>query len=149
MATLDYTIHVSFPTPTGEVVTFGSRAAPEAITVDGIYKGGTKSLANNLTWDFWIVGADESITSSTGWDFFCMVADQDVLVELVCDTANDVGRVAFAKTVPSGIPWAIPADDARALHTVDFATGQNDVIDAIRIRNISGSTANVTAYLVT
>jgi hypothetical protein len=149
LATLDYYVYFQFPTPSGAIVSGGSRTSPESITVDGVCKDATKALGNNTTWDFWLVGADESITSSTGWDFFYVEADQNILVELTIDRGADVGREEIAIEVQSGLPFTLTSDDALALYTTDFAAGTADVIDGIRIRNESGSTANIRAVLVT
>lgn len=146
MATLDYYIAFSFPAPDGEVISGGSRTAPESITVDGNHKNISRSLANNTTIDVWITGADESVTD---FDFAYFVSDQNVYLELTVDKGNDVGREEIAIELQAGIPFALTSDDAYALYTTDFAAGTADVIDQIRIRNVSGSTANVRAMIVT
>ena len=134
----------------GVKLKLGSRANPDEITVDGIVKRATKSLATATTWDFWIVGAEEAITASTGWDVLWVESDQAVFVELVVDNGNEVGREDIAIQVQANVPFLLCSDDAMALHTVDFAgTETEDVIDAIRIRNVSGSTATITAVLIT
>lgn len=146
MATLDHYVYFTVTDAAGNVVSGGSRSQPEEITVDGHVKDVTKSLATATTWDAWISGAEESLTD---FDFAWVESSQAVFVELVCDKGAEVGRVVFAKEIPAGIPWPIPTDDAMANYTVDFGTGTEDVIDTIRIRNNSGTTANVRLVLVT
>jgi hypothetical protein len=146
LATLDYYVYFQFPTPSGAIVSGGSRTSPESITVDGVCKDATKSLTTATTWDVWITGADESLTS---FDFLYVEADQNVFLELTVDKGNEVGREEIAIEIQSGIPFALPTDDAYALYTADFGAGTEDVIDSVRVRNVSGSTANVRVVLVT
>ena len=131
----------------GVKVAGGSRSTPEEITVTGAVKDATKVLATLTAWDFWITGADEPLTD---FDFFYISSDVDVYVELVCDTGNNVGREDFAIEIRAGVPFILTKDEALALHTVDFAgTETEDVIDAIRVRNVSGGNATVRCVLVT
>lgn len=132
----------------GKNVTGGSRSGFDEVSVSGYIKDANKILATATTWDFWLAGSDESITATTGWALFYMVADQDVFVELVC---NDGGGTQedFAFKVYANTPFMMRGDDAKAAHTEDFAGSEtNDVIDAIRIRNESGSNAVIRAVLV-
>lgn len=131
----------------GVKLRLGSRANPEEITVDGYVKDSTKSLLTATTWDVWITGAEEPLTN---FDFLWVESDKAVFLELVVDTDNSVGREDIAIQIQAGVPFCLASDDAMALHTVDFAgTETEDVIDAVRVRNVSGSTAIVRVVLVT
>ena len=146
MATLN--VYQAFDmTVSGVTVARGSRSAPTAITVVGQKKEWNRSLANNtpaLVWD----GTDTNEPMAE-FDFLYIKADQDLLVEFTCDKGGEVGTVLFARKVLASEPVMILHDDAMALYTAAFATGTADVIDRIRVRNTSGSTAVIDIVLVT
>lgn len=129
------------PSPEG-----GDRMNPVAIEIDGVYADLRKSLATSTTWDAWASDAEEPVTD---FDFLWIESDQDVLVELTCDQNNGVGREEMVIEVIADKPWYLCSDDSHALYTADFAAGTADVIDRIRVRNVSGSTANVRVFLAT
>lgn len=124
----------------------GSRSAPIEIEVTPVVDDRTKSLATATTWDAWITGAEEALTE---FDFFWMIADQDVRVELTVDKGNEVGDEVIALLVEANTPFRLIYDDALAAYTADFVAGTADVVDRVRIRNVSGKTAIVRRVLVT
>jgi len=146
MATLN--VYQAFDvTVNGMTVDRGSRSAPTAITVLGQKKEWNRSLATATTalvWDG--TDANEPLAD---FDFLYIKADQDLLVEFTCDVGADIGVVVFARKVLANEPVMILHDDAMANYTAAFATGTADVIDRIRVRNVSGSTAVVDVVLVT
>jgi hypothetical protein len=125
----------------------GSRSAPTAITVDGRRKEWNRSLATATTATVW----DGTDTSEPLADFDALYikSDQILLVEFTCDKGAEVGTVVFARKLLASEPMLILHDDAMALYTANFATGTADVIDRIRVRNESGSTAIVDVLLIT
>ena len=124
----------------------GSRSAPIEVSVTPIVDDRTKSLADSTTWDAWITGAEEAMTE---FDFFWMIADQDVRVELTVDKGNEVGDEVLVLLVEANTPFRLFYDDALAAYTADFAAGTADLVDRIRIRNVSGETAIVRRVLIT
>jgi hypothetical protein len=146
MATLRYYNCFEVANPDGEAVKGGSRSAPIEIDCDGLVSDEWKSLATATTWDAWITGTEEGLTQ---FDFFWMYADQAVRIELTVDKGAEVGTEEIAILWPAETPFTLVGDDALALYTTDFAAGTADVIDRIRIRNESGSTAKIRRVLVT
>lgn len=130
----------------GETIAGGSHSAASQVTVDGKRAELVKSLATATTWDVWEAGSEEPLSD---FDYLFVEADQNVLLELTCDKGNEVGTVVFAKEIPASKPFDLITDDAMAAHTADFGAGTEDVIDRLRIRNVSGSTATVRVLLVT
>lgn len=133
-------------TDNGVQIVGGSRAASKQITVAGQRKEAEKSLATATTWDVWTTGSSEPLTD---FDFLWVESDKNVLLELTVDQNNGVGTVVFAIEVQANVPFLLCADDAMANYTANFATGTEDVIDKIRIRNVSGQTAIVRVLLIT
>ena len=146
MATLNVYQHF-YMTISGDTVARGSRSAPTAITVDGQKKEWNRSLATATTALVWDGTATDEPLSN--FDFLYIKSDQDLLVEFTCDKGAEVGTVVFARKVLASEPMMILHDDAMANYTAAFATGTADVIDRIRVRNTSGSTAVVDVVLVT
>lgn len=146
MATLN--VYQAFDvTVNGVTVARGSRSAPSAVTVAGQKKEWNRSLATSTTalaWD----GTDTN-EPLADFDFMYLKSDQDLLVEFTCDKGAEVGTVVFARKVLANEPLMLLHDDAMALYTANFATGTADVIDRIRVRNVSGSTAVVDVVLIT
>lgn len=123
----------------------GSRSNPTQVTVDGLVYEFNRNLATATTWDVWTAG----VATISDWDVLYVESDYDVNIELTCDYGNEVGTVVFAKTIKASCPLMLTHDDALAIYTANFATGSADVIDRIRIRNTSGSTAAVRGLLIT
>lgn len=131
----------------GEQIVGGSRSAPVQITVDGKRAELYRSLATSTTWTVWDgTDAQEPLAN---FDYLFIESDQNVLLELTVDKGGEVGIVVFALEIQANRPFDLMADDAMALYTANFATGTEDVIDRIRIRNVSGSTASVRVMLIT
>lgn len=145
MATID--VYVRFETTIdGVPVSGGSRGSPDEIAVSGFQFDATKQLTNGTTWDVWTAGADEPVTD---FDFLYISSDQTVQLEMTCDVGNQVGTEVFVVPVSAGIPYIMAADDSIANYTADFGGGTADVIDQIRVKNASGSTATVRVVLIT
>lgn len=146
MATLN--VYQAFDvTVDGATISRPSRSAPTVITVAGLKKEWKRSLATSTTalvWD----GTDTN-EPLADFDFMYLKSDQDLLVEFTCDKGAEVGTVVFARKVLANEPLMLLHDDAMALYTANFATGTADVIDRIRVRNVSGSTAVVDVVLIT
>lgn len=130
----------------GEQIKGGSRTAPVTITVDGKRLEAYKSQSTATTWDVWTTGAEEPLTD---FDFLFVESDQNVFLELTVDQNNGTGREEIAIEIQANRPFMLCSDDAKANYTTDFAAGSDDVIDMVRIRNESGSTAAVRVVLIT
>lgn len=145
MATLSLHAGASFASG-NSIIRVGSRAGAYSITVDGYYERLNKSLATSTTWDAWESGSSAAVTD---FDFLWLVSDQVVLVEFTADKGGEVGTVVFSQEAQAGIPLMLTSDDCMANYTANFATGTADVIDRIRVRNVSGSTAAIELLIVT
>ncbi|MCA9366692.1 hypothetical protein KC887_00300 [Candidatus Kaiserbacteria bacterium] len=95
-----------------------------------------------LVWDPTVV--TEPISS---FSVLSVVSDQDVLLELCCDAGNDVGKKTFVLKVKQNLPFSLHSNYSHANLTEGF-DGTADVIDRIRLKNVSGSTANITITLI-
>lgn len=131
----------------GETVKGGSRSTPATITVTGKRKEWYCSLATSTTATVWD-GTDTSEPISN-FDFVYIESDQNVWFEFTVDKGNEVGDEVFALEVQANVPKMLTSDDAYANYTANFAGGTEDVIDRIRVRNISGTTASVLVRMIT
>lgn len=122
----------------------GSRSAPIEIEVGGQKIDKEFTLATSTTLDLWT-----SADVLTNFDYVWIEADQDLYIEWTCDRGGEVGTVVFGDIMEANTPWDRFYDDALALYTANFATGTADVVDRIRLRNVSGSTANGRFVLIT
>ncbi len=125
----------------------GSRSAPTSVTVTGTKKEWRASLATattSLVWDAAVSG--EPITD---WDIFWIKSDQDLLVEFTGDADATYGVVLHAVKILANEPRLVLRDDIIAAHTANFGAGTVSVIDRIRVRNTSGSTAIIDILLLT
>ena len=127
-----------------DVIRGGSRSAPKEIEVTGLKFDKEFTLATSTTLDLWT-----SADAVTNFDYLWLESDQDIYVEWTCDRGAEVGLVVFGDIIEANHPWDRFYDDALALYTANFATGTADVIDRIRLRNVSGTTANIRAVLIT
>lgn len=122
----------------------GSKSAPIELSVAGQKIDKEFSLATSTTLDLWT-----SADTATDFDYVWIEADQDLRVEWTCDRGAEVGTVVFADLIEADTPWDRLYDDALANYTANFATGTADVVDRIRLRNVSGSTAYGRFVLIT
>ena len=126
----------------GEVVT-GEKE--KSIAIDGYKFDQTFTLANNTTQK--VFDIDEAAIGN--FDFLWIESNQDVFVEMVTDDDGDVGEETGVVKSLAGSAFLLHSDDAKANYTVIFAGGSNDVIETIRVRNESGSTATVRVFAAT
>jgi hypothetical protein len=122
----------------------GSRSSPIEIEVSGLKIDKEFSLATSTTIDIWT-----SADAVTNFDYVWLEADQDLRIEWTCDRGGEVGTVVFADLMEALTPWDRFYDDAMANYTANYATGTADVVDRIRLRNVSGSTAYGRFVLIT
>lgn len=146
MPQVHYYSYFEVTTAQGSHLKGGSLQVPQRITVDGDYLDLRQTLATSTTWDAWATGTEEPVTD---FDFLFLESDQDVFLELVVDTAGDVGQEEIAFKVRANVPFVMAYDDAKALYSEDFAAGTDDQIEQLRVRNESGSSAKVRLVLVT
>lgn len=148
MATLELYQYFSVTGADGQTIEFGSRANPREVTVDGYKSDETKSLTTGATWDVWDSTSEEGLTN---FDIAGFLSTQAVFLELTVDRGAEVGTEDIAIELQANREFILSGgDDAMGAHTQDFAgTETEDVIDRIRIRNVSGSTAIVRALFIT
>lgn len=122
----------------GETLSLGGEFNPLSITVDGLLHDQRHSVAAAATAK--ILDIDEDIAS---FDFLWIQSDQDIIIELVTDDDGDIGeRVGTVGLLADGA-FVLTTDDSYANHTVAFAAGTLDVIETIRVKNVSSDTAHV------
>lgn len=149
MATLSFWSGYQF-TSGSEQITGGSRSGSYSISVDGQFAKINKSLATATTWVAWESGSD--CTTVTDFDFLWILSDKAIEIELTVDKAGAAatpGPTISVMQAQANIPFIVTSDDAYAGPTANFASGTESVINRIRIRNISGSTAVITGVIVT
>jgi hypothetical protein len=122
----------------------GSLSEPIDIEIDGYIDDDTVSLATSTTLTVW-----DSAEALTDFDFFWLKADQDLYVELTCDRGAEVGTEELAFVIEANTPFRLIYDDALALYTTNFAALTADVIDRVRVRNVSGTTASIRRAIIT
>lgn len=122
----------------------GSLAQPIELTVTGLIEHKVIQLATSTTITLW-----DSSESITDFDFLWFKADQDLRVELTIDRGNEVGDELIVLLIEANTPFRLIFDDGLALYTANFAAGTADVVDRVRLRNVSGTIANIEYALVT
>lgn len=73
----------------------------------------------------------------------------NVVIELVTDDGAEVGEMLATFVLAANVPFILATDDSYANYTVNFAGGTLDVIETIRVRNLSTTdTAKVRIFTV-
>lgn len=122
----------------------GSRETTK--TVDGIVSDETFSVAASTT----VTLYDSTVDSVSAFDFLHVESDEDVMLELITDQNNGVGKEVFTVTVTGGgEPFVLDSNVSYANYTTNFAGGTLDVIDKILCRNLGTETATVRRVVVT
>lgn len=131
-------------------IAVGSRGGAYSIAVDGQHQLLNRVLEGNTatTWDAWESGSETAIAD---FDFLWVLSDQAVLVEVTADKDGTYGTRVFVHEAQANVPLMLTSDDCLSNHTADFEApaGSADVIDRIRIRNLSGSDATIQFLIVT
>ena len=106
-----------------------------------------RTLATATTLVLWDATAAGQPSS---FDFLYVLTSQDCYLEFTCNNADANERV-FALPTKAGIPFVLGRDDAYYNFTAgpagDVYAGSLDVIDYLRIRNVSGTTANLSVVI--
>lgn len=142
MATLtltwDYRVTIN-----GRDLVLTSPAAAPTVTLSEVYEL-DRTLPTATTLVLWDAAAPSGVP--TTFDFLYVLSSQDAYLELTCNEGNANERV-FAVPLTANLPFTLFRDDAyynfTAGPTGDAFAGSLDVIDYVRIRNVSGSTANL------
>ena len=128
----------------GVIHRWGSRSAPDEISVTGTVDHNTVQLATATSLTLWNSG--EAITD---FDYFWMKANVQLKLELTVDRGADVGLEELVILVPANKSFKLPTDDALANYSGTLSGGTSDVIDEIVVRNESGSTATIEYVVIT
>lgn len=104
----------------------------------------TYSLSASSTQIVFDPSTDGSETMSD-FDFLMIASSANAMVELTCDVGDDVGNEASTIKITKDAPLILFADDSYANVTgVDaLGTGTLDVIDKIRVKDLSGGTNTI------
>lgn len=130
----------------GERYSGGSRSGAVEITVDGKVKEWTGTLATSTTVTLLdLTGSNEPLTN---FDFAWIESDQNLILELTADAGNQVGDETNSLEIQAGRPFDLLSDDAYAGYT-SLTSLTEDVIDLIKVRNVSGQTATIRAVFIT
>jgi len=107
------------------------------------------SLADATTQNVWDpLAVDNEVLDD--FDLLIVRADQSVDLEFVGDDGGEVGKVIFTLRVVKDIPLMLGADDTYANPGADDAfSGTLDLLERLRVRNDSGSTAAIKIILAT
>lgn len=121
----------------------GSLHTPVSMSIDGTFFRRDYSVAVETTVK--VFDVDQHLAN---FDFLWMQTDFDVMVEFVTDDDADVGEVVSTMKLRGtdiagsyGFPLILAYDDSYANYTVNFAAGTLDVIETIRVRNLSTTDA--------
>lgn len=147
MAAITIKLISNFTVAVNGVYVMNGSTAPTSITAaSGLVFDRTLTIANGATAVLWDAAA---ATNVTDFDFLWITSDQNIQIELNTDQNNSIGDEFGTVTVGPNAPLVLASDDSYANYTANFATGTLDVIDRIRAKNSSGSTANVHIFLAT
>src|SRR5688500_5163274 len=122
-----------------------ARPNPIEIEVTGTFTDHRISVAATTTKTIWTASSDEL----ADFDFLWIESDQELYVELTVDVGGEVGDELLTKVIQANQPFVLISDDALANYTANFATGTEDVIDRLRIRNPGSTAANVRVVMIT
>lgn len=116
------------------------------VTVDGRASDQTFTVAASTTVTLYDATAD----ACADFDFLWIESDKDVMLELITDQNDGVGkRSATVEVVGGGPPVIRGSDDSYANYTTNFGGGTLDVVDKILCRNLGTETATVRRVVVT
>lgn len=116
------------------------------VTVDGRASDETFSVAASTT----VTLYDATVDAVSDFDFLWIESDEDVVLELITDQNNGVGKQSYTITVVGGGPPEILGSNVSyANYTTNFGGGTLDVIDKILCRNLGTDTATVRRVVVT
>ena len=116
---------------------FGKKV-PIQETVTGEVENKTFDIATSATVK--VFDIDESPLGD--FNVLAIEVDNDAIVEFVTDDDADVGEEVFTIGLKGGgVPLVIGRDESYANYTVNFGGGTLDVIETVRIKNLSGSNA--------
>ena len=116
------------------------------VTVDGRVSYQEFSVAANTT----VTLYDSTTDACDDFDFLWIDSNEDVILELITDQNNGVGkRSATIEVTGGGPPEILGSDASYANYTTNFAGGTLDVIDKILCRNLGTDTATVRRVVVT
>lgn len=145
MAATIYLFQHFFVQVEGKKYDDGSLTDPVSISIDGKGESYEIQLATATTLDLWAASSGKI----ADFDFFWLKLDQDVYVELTTDTNNGVGDEVYVLEADANKAFVLCSDTGLANYTANFGTVTADVVDRIRLRNVSGSTAKGRAFLFT
>lgn len=104
----------------------------------------TVQVANGATAVLWDPTGD-GLDKLADADFILIYSDQDVWIEFTAD--EDGADHTFVMELAAGVPFILGSDDS--LKSPADLSGSADVIDKIRVKNDSGSAANVRLLIAT
>ncbi|MBK7363157.1 MAG: hypothetical protein IPJ01_12780 [Micavibrio sp.] len=84
---------------------------------------------------------DASSSACGDFDFLCIETDVEIVLELITDANNGVGREEFTVTVIPDVPFVLASKQSYANYTLAFAAGTLDVIDKITCKNLHATAA--------
>lgn len=126
----------------GAKIELGSKSTPVVLTLsEDNYIDYIQTLANNITFLAW-----ESLSTYytvTSFSLLVIQPTEDLLVELSCDKDADFGTRQIVLKARADFPLILTSDFSIANHATNFGSGTDDVIDRVRIRNVSGSSNDV------
>lgn len=126
----------------GVMYSGGSRSTPQEITVSNPLLDMTKSLAAGATWTPWGGQTPDAVSA---FSFLFILSDTTgVQLELMVDRDATYGTRSFCLSLQANKPLILPADDAYANYTTNFAAGTLDVIDKLLLKNPSAATQTAT-----
>jgi hypothetical protein len=123
----------------------GNRNSAVTITLteDDGHGGTVFTVANNATVDLW----EPSSGPVGGFEIAVIRPSVDMFLEITVDSNAGVGTELMALKLRAGWPFILSNDIAYANYTVNFGGGTLDVIDRLRVRNLSGGDGYVELFL--
>jgi hypothetical protein len=139
MASISVKLVSHFEVAVNNVVIRGGSVNPVSVTcAGGSVHDQTVDLATATTTTLFNTTEDLA-----DFDFLFITSTQDIYLELTTDLDASVGDEVYTVPVTANVPFVLARDDSYANYTVNFGGGTLDVIQRIRARNVSGSTATI------
>lgn len=129
----------------GTTVSIGNQTEEYVVALDGQYTDLIRNLPNNTIWTAWDAASSNLDSFKWAW----ILTTRDMQVELTCDADNSTGgKRLFVIQTRQNIPMFLPSNVSIAGYVENFGGGTLDVIDRIRIRNVSGQAGDARVLLL-
>lgn len=140
MATLNITTSATFTDDNGNACSINNGRAGKTLTLtDGEGTVRTIDVDATTTVTLWTLADPIAAFQAV----VLVAVGEDLMLELITDSAADVGTELFTMLLAEDVPFVLGGDDSYANYTTNFGGGTLDKIESIRVRNLTSNDASV------